>query len=70
MDQRDFNHIGIGLDDLIEAFIQTVLATTAIDKMAKRLMSSKRKFQMKLFRSIHPDKVLIEEVLQGQERKN
>ena len=70
MDQRDFNRIGIGLDDLIEAFIQTVLATTAIDKMAKRLMSSKRKFQMKLFRSIHPDKVLIEEVLQGQERKN
>ena len=34
MDRRDFNHLGLGLDDLIEAYIQTVLSTIAIDRMA------------------------------------
>ena len=25
MDRRDFNKLGVGLDDMIEAYIQTVL---------------------------------------------
>ena len=35
MDRRDFNKLGLGLDDLIEGYVQTVLSTIAIDKMAK-----------------------------------
>lgn len=38
MDRKDFNSLGIGIDDLIEAYVQTVLSAIAIDKMCKRLM--------------------------------
>jgi hypothetical protein len=62
MDNRDFNRLGIGLDDLIEAFIQTVLATIAIDKMASRLIGEKGDLKSRLFRSLDEDKVLINEI--------
>ncbi|WP_353480043.1 hypothetical protein [Haliscomenobacter sp.] len=62
MDRRDFNKLGIGLDDLIEAYIQTVLSTVAIDKMAQTLVNSQGKFRMKLFKSINNDPSLIEEI--------
>lgn len=63
MDRRDFNKLGIGLDDLIEAFIQTVLSTIAIDKMCVNLYNSKGKFRQKLFKSLNNDKTLLEEIL-------
>ena len=63
MDRRDFNRMGVGLDDLIEAFIQTVLSTIAIDKMAKQLFTKKGKFSMRLFRSLNDDAALIEEMM-------
>jgi len=63
MDRRDFNKLGIGLDDLIEAYIQTVLSTVAIDKMAKTLVNKQGKFRMKLFRSLNDDQGLIDEIL-------
>lgn len=63
MDRRDFNRMGVGLDDLIEAFIQTVLSTIAIDKMAKQLYTKKGKFSMRLFKSLNDDAALINEIL-------
>jgi hypothetical protein len=62
MDRRDFNKLGIGLDDLIEAYIQTVLSTIAIDKMAINLFTSKKKFRIKLFRSLNNDDTLLNEL--------
>ncbi len=62
MDRRDFNKLGIGLDDLIEAFIQTVLSTVAIDKMCKNLFNSKGKFRYKLFKSLNNDEALLNEI--------
>ena len=41
MDRRDFNRLGVGLDDLIQGYIQTLLATIAIDKMAIKLIGTK-----------------------------
>ncbi|KAJ3139434.1 hypothetical protein HK100_011506 [Physocladia obscura] len=38
MDRKDFNQLGIGIDDLIDAYIQTILSVIGIDKMAQRLM--------------------------------
>lgn len=61
-DRRDFNKLGLGLDDLIEAYIQTILSTIAIDKMAKTLFNSKGRFRSKLFKSLNNDPVLIREV--------
>ena len=63
MDRRDFNSLGIGLDDLIEGFIQTTLATIAIDEMAKSLTSKKGTFRAKLFGSLNDDPALREEIV-------
>lgn len=38
MDKRDFSTLGIGLDELIDAYIQTVMAVTAIDDMCERVL--------------------------------
>jgi hypothetical protein len=62
MDRRDFNKLGIGLDDLIEAFIQTVLSTIAIDQMAKKLFTSKGRFSRRLFASLNEDPTLLDEI--------
>ena len=63
MDRRDFNHLGMGLDDLIEAYIQTILSTIAIDKMACRLVNSRGQFNAKLFSSFNDDPHLIREIM-------
>ncbi len=62
MDRRDFNKLGIGLDDLIEAYIQTVLSMVAIDKMAHTLINKQGKFRMRLFKSLNDDAGLINEI--------
>jgi len=62
MDRRDFNKLGIGLDDLIEAYIQTVLSMVAIDKMAVTLFNKQGKFRMRLFKSLNDDQGLIDEI--------
>lgn len=63
MDRRDFNRLGLGLDDLIEGYIQTVLSMVAIDRMCIDLINSKGKFRMKLFRSLNPDRQLLDEIV-------
>ncbi|MCB0317290.1 MAG: hypothetical protein KDD56_00935 [Bdellovibrionales bacterium] len=62
-DRKDFNILGLGLDDLIKAFIQSVLATIAIDKMAGNLINKKGKFRHKLFRSLNNDQNFLEEII-------
>jgi hypothetical protein len=62
MDSRDFNLLGLGLDDLIEAYLQTVMSVKAIDAMAAQLITTQRKFRRRLFRSLNPDPKLVDEV--------
>eukprot|EP00884_Botryococcus_braunii_P021798 jgi/Botrbrau1/8301/Bobra.0251s0027.2 len=62
MDSRDFNLVGIGLDDLIEAYMQTVMAMTAIDSLADKLVTSHGNFRHKLFTSLNPDPALLDEL--------
>ena len=62
MDRKDFNTLGIGTDDLIEAYIQTVLSIVAIDEMAKNLVNKKGQFRMKLFKSLDNDESLLKEI--------
>lgn len=62
VDRKDFNTLGIGLDDLIEAYVQTVLATIAIDRMASALTGAKGRLRMKLFRSLDDDPALLGEL--------
>jgi hypothetical protein len=63
MDRRDFNRLGIGLDDLIEAYIQTVLSVLAIDRMATTLTTRTGNLKRKLFRSLDDDEALMSEIL-------
>ena len=65
MDRRDFNKLGLGLDDLVEGYIQTVLSTIAIDKMCLNLMGTKGKFKMRLFKSLNNDETLLQEIIKG-----
>ncbi|EMR10820.1 hypothetical protein PNEG_00967 [Pneumocystis murina B123] len=64
MDRKDFNTLGISLDDLIEGYVQTVLSVIAIDKLAKRLINvDTGEFDMELFRALNPDDRLLEEIM-------
>ena len=66
MDCKDFNRLGIGIDDLIEAYVQTVLATLAIDRMASRLTngSADGQFDRQLYASLNNDHSLLGEIMQ------
>jgi hypothetical protein len=63
VDSRDFNKLGLGVDDLIEGYLQTVMAVTAIDRMASQLLTSKGVFRKRLFASLNPDAALVEEIV-------
>lgn len=62
MDIKDFNALGLSLDQMIEAYVQTVLSVIAIDKMAKRLVSDKGKLKKRLFQSLNKDENLQREM--------
>jgi hypothetical protein len=62
VDSRDFNKLGIGLDDLIEGYLQTVMAVTAIDRMASQLLTSKLVFRRRFFQQLVPDAALVDEI--------
>lgn len=64
MDRKDFSQLGLSIDDLIDAYLQTVLAVTGIDRMAKKLLYN-GEFNYKLFKSFNPDNALIEEIRQA-----
>lgn len=68
MDRRDFNKLGVGLDDLIECYIQTVLSMIAIDKMCIQLYNSKGKFRFRLFKSLNNDRTLLGEIAEANEK--
>ncbi len=65
MDKKEFSGLGLGWDELIEAYVQSVLSTVAIDRMAKRLINRKGELRMKLFSSLNDDPVLINEILKS-----
>ena len=63
VDEHDFNTIGIGLDDLIEAYIQTILSVSAIDQMCQQLLNKNNKFKRRLFGSLNSDAALLDEIV-------
>jgi hypothetical protein len=64
MDLKDWNKLGLGIDDLIDAYVQTVLATTAIDQMAQKLINMETgQFQEQFFRSLNSDEALLKEIV-------
>lgn len=64
MSTKDFNKLGIGIDELIDGYVQTVLAAVAIDKMCGRLVHPDGSFNIDLFRSLNNDDNLVGEIMQ------
>lgn len=64
MDRKDFNTLGMGIDDMIEAYIQTVLSIVAIDKLCARLLKD-GEFNSGLFASLNNDSTLLGEFYNG-----
>ena len=63
MDHNDFNPLGLGVDDLIDAYIQTVLSVISIDKMCINLLDTDdNKFNVDLFKKLNPDESLFNEI--------
>ncbi len=69
MDRRDFNRLGVGLDELIESYVQTVLSVLAIDRMAISLTKKGGGLKAKLFRSLNDDPTLQAEILSAEPTK-
>lgn len=69
MDRNDFSQLGLSIDDLIDAYIQTVLAVIGIDRMAKKLLPN-GEFDYKLFQSLNPDNAFIDEIRQANGENN
>lgn len=63
MDRKDFNKLGVSVDDLIEGYIQSVLSLIAIDKMAQTLINKNGRLKPRLFRSLNNDDALLNEIL-------
>lgn len=61
MDVKGFNMLGIGLDDLMDGFIQSVMATKAIDNMAIRLIH-KGSLRKNLFKDLNNDISFLNEI--------
>jgi hypothetical protein len=63
MDHKDFNKLGLGIDELIESYVQCVLALIAIDKMCKTLTMADGTLNKNLFLSLNQDKTLSGEII-------
>ncbi len=61
-DTRDFNKLGMALDDLIESYLQTIMATISVNRMGASLVSTKGLFKRRFFKSVNPDSSLVAEV--------
>ncbi len=62
MDAEGFNGLGLGLDDLIEAYVQTALSILAIDRMATHLLEPDGELDRERFARIDRDPSLIGEL--------
>jgi hypothetical protein len=61
LDDNGFKRLGLDFNDVIDGFIQTVLAAVAVDKMACRLME-KGSFNFDLFIELNHDYQLYDEL--------
>ena len=64
-DARDFQVLGLGLDDLIDAFVQSCLAVTAIDEQAQGLLTAEGDFSLEAFAAVNDDPALVRELYVG-----
>jgi hypothetical protein len=69
MDARDFSSLGLGLDDLIDAFVQSCLAVLAIDDQAAALLDADGAFSLAKFAAVNDDPALLAELVAAQKQQ-
>ncbi|CAG8646447.1 4156_t:CDS:2, partial [Ambispora gerdemannii] len=62
LDKKTFDQAKIDIDDLVDAYVQSFLATIAIDKMSSRLIRDDKEFNYALFKEMNPDPMLLREI--------
>ena len=62
MNNEDFSQLGIGLDELIDGFVQTVLSVIAIDKFCERFVNESNELNYDLIRGFNSDEHFINEI--------
>jgi hypothetical protein len=62
MSDDDFNQLGIGLDDLIDGYIQTVLAVISIDKFCESFLNEKNELNYQAFKYLNSDEKFVMEL--------
>ncbi|MFI5399334.1 MAG: hypothetical protein ACHQ9S_27715 [Candidatus Binatia bacterium] len=67
VDRKGFNRLGLSLDSLIQAYVQSVLASVAIDEMACSLQGTNETLCLKKLAALCEDEQLLREISQGQE---
>lgn len=62
LSEEEFETLGLGLDELIDAYVQTVMATIAIDRMAAELADPVAGLDLSAFSALDDDPGLIREL--------
>ncbi|CAF2055938.1 unnamed protein product [Rotaria magnacalcarata] len=63
LDSNGWNQLGLTMDDLIDGYVQAILAHTAIDRLAQQLIKCNGGLDLTMFRELNNDAVLINEIL-------
>lgn len=63
VDDAGMKGMGIGMDDVVDGFMQTVYSTLAIDNMCKKLTMEDGELNMQLLKELNPDPQLLAEVV-------
>ena len=62
MSTDDFDQLGIGLDDLIDGYVQTVLSVVAIDKFCDFFLNESDELDYSMFTLLNSDDKFIQEI--------
>lgn len=62
LSEQEFESLGLGLDELIDAYVQTVLATVAIDRLAHELVDPHKGLDFTGFAAMNDDPGLLREL--------
>lgn len=63
LDDAAMRGLAIGIDDIVDGFIQTVFSIHAIDAMCKRLTTSDGELNLQLLKELNPDPQLLAELM-------
>lgn len=65
LDTKTFPDLCLDLDDLIEGYVQTVLAASAVEDLCQQLMPADGVFNLPLFLQLDEDRALLQEIARG-----